>query len=82
MATDPAAILPLTQTLSLEMLGAVVAILAIIAAADYLFQYRQWFERQKMSLRELKEEFKQTEGDPQDQGARSARSARTACASA
>ncbi len=50
------------------MLGAVVAVLAIIAAADYLFQYRQWFERQKMSMREIKEEFKQTEGDPHDQG--------------
>ena len=61
---DPAAMLPLTRTLSLEMLGAVVAILAIVAAADYLFQYRQWYERQKMSVRELKEEFKQTEGDP------------------
>ena len=61
---DPAVILALTRTLSLEMLGAVVAILAIVAAADYLFQYRQWYERQKMSVRELKEEFKQTEGDP------------------
>lgn len=38
--------------------------LAAVALLDYLFQYRQWFERQKMSLRELKEEFKQTEGDP------------------
>ena len=61
---DPAAILALTKTLSLEMLGTVVAILAIVAAADYLFQYRQWYERQKMSVREFKEEFKQTEGDP------------------
>jgi len=61
---DPATILALTKTLSLEMLGTVVAILAIVAAADYLFQYRQWYERQKMSVRELKEEFKQTEGDP------------------
>jgi flagellar biosynthesis protein FlhB len=61
---DPAAILALTRTLSLEMLGMVVAILAIVAAADYFFQYRQWYERQKMSVRELKEEFKQTEGDP------------------
>ncbi len=61
---DPAVILPLTKTLSLEMLGTVVAILAIVAAADFLFQYRQWYERQKMSVRELKEEFKQTEGDP------------------
>ena len=41
-----------------------VAILALVAAADYLFQYRQWFERQKMSLQEMKDEFKQTEGDP------------------
>src|ERR1700752_278233 len=62
---DPAAIFALTRTLSLERLGAVVAILAIVSAADYLFQYRQWFERQKMSVRELKEEVKQTEGDPQ-----------------
>jgi flagellar biosynthetic protein FlhB len=61
---DPAVVLGLTKTLSLEMLGTVVAILAIVAAADYLFQYRHWFERQKMSVRELKEEFKQTEGDP------------------
>jgi flagellar biosynthesis protein FlhB len=64
VATDIAAILPLTSTLALKMLGIVIAILAIIAAADFLFQYRQWFERQKMSLRELREEFKQTEGDP------------------
>jgi flagellar biosynthetic protein FlhB len=64
VAMDPAVVLPLTRTLSLEMLGTVVAILAIVAAADYLFQYRQWYERQKMSVRELKEEFKQTEGDP------------------
>jgi flagellar biosynthetic protein FlhB len=64
VAVDPAGLLSITQSLSLDMLGAVVAVLALIAAADYLFQYRQWFERQKMSLRELKEEFKQSEGDP------------------
>jgi flagellar biosynthetic protein FlhB len=56
--------LSLTRTLALDMLGAVVAILAFVAAADYLFQYRQWYERQKMSLREMREEFKQSEGDP------------------
>jgi flagellar biosynthesis protein FlhB len=61
---DPAAILPMTQSLALQLLGAVVAILAFIAAADFLFQYRQWFERQKMSFQELKEEFKNTDGDP------------------
>jgi flagellar biosynthetic protein FlhB len=68
VAVDPAAVMPLAQSLSLDMLGVVVAVLALIAAADYLFQYRQWFERQKMSVRELKEEFKQTEGDPMIKG--------------
>ncbi len=68
VTTDPAAILPLTRTLAMRMLGTVVAILAIIAAADYLFQYRQWYERQKMSLRDMKEEFRQTEGDPAVKG--------------
>jgi len=62
--TDPSAVLYLTRTLALGTLGSVVAVLAVIAALDYLWQYRQWHERQKMSLRDLKEEFKQTEGDP------------------
>jgi flagellar biosynthetic protein FlhB len=57
-------ILPFTRTLAMQMLGTVVAILAVVAAADYLFQYRQWYERQKMSFREMKEEFRQSEGDP------------------
>jgi len=65
---DPAAVLPLAQSLALKLLGAVVAMMAVVAIADYLFQYRQWYERQKMSLRELKEEFKQTEGDPAIKG--------------
>jgi flagellar biosynthesis protein FlhB len=64
VATDPAAIAPFTRSLSLQLFGGVVAILAIIAAADYLFQYRQWYERQKMSLREVRDEFKESEGDP------------------
>ena len=64
VGTDPAAILPVARSLSLQLLGAVVALLAIVAAADFLFQYRQWYERQKMSLRELKQEYKDSEGDP------------------
>jgi flagellar biosynthetic protein FlhB len=64
VSMDPAIVLTLTRSMSLEMLGVVVAVLAIVAAADYLYQYRTWYARQKMSMRELKEEFKQTEGDP------------------
>ncbi len=65
---DPAMILPVTSALTMRMLGSVVAILAIVAGADYLFQYRQWYDRQKMSMREMKEEFRQTEGDPTVKG--------------
>jgi flagellar biosynthetic protein FlhB len=68
VTTDPAVILPFTRSLVMQMLGAVVAILAIVAAADYLFQYRQWYDRQKMSVREMKEEFRQSEGDPAIKG--------------
>ena len=66
--TDPMALLPFTQVLALKLMGAVVALLGVVAAADYFFQYRSWFGKQKMSLQELKEEFKQTEGDPTIKG--------------
>ena len=66
--SDPTVILSVSQGLALKLLGVVVAMLAFVAAADYLFQYRQWYERQKMSLREVKEEFKQSEGDPAIKG--------------
>ena len=65
---DPAAILGVITSLTLHLMGAVVAMLAVVAIADYFFQYRQWYERQKMSLQEMKEEFKQSEGDPHVKG--------------
>jgi|SRR5579885_3334598 flagellar biosynthetic protein FlhB len=65
---DPALLMPFTRSLAMQMLGTVVAILAIVAAGDYLFQYRQWYDRHKMTVREMKEEFRQTEGDPAIKG--------------
>jgi flagellar biosynthesis protein FlhB len=65
---DPAAVMGATTSLTIHLMGAVVAMLAVVAIADYFFQYRQWFERQKMSLQEMKEEFKQSEGDPHIKG--------------
>jgi flagellar biosynthetic protein FlhB len=61
-------ILGATTSMVVHLMGAVVAMLAVVAIADYLFQYRQWYQRQKMSLQEMKEEFKQSEGDPQVKG--------------
>ena len=68
VTADPAMLLPFIRSIALKLLGTVVAVLAVIATADYLFQYRQWYERQKMSLQEIKEEFRQTEGDPTIKG--------------
>jgi len=65
---DPAAILGVTTTLTLQLMGAVVAMLALVAIADFFFQYRTWYEKQKMSLQEVKEEYKQSEGDPHIKG--------------
>jgi flagellar biosynthesis protein FlhB len=65
---DPAVLLGLTTGMTVHLMGAVVAMLALVAIADYLFQYRQWHERLKMSLQEMKEEFKQSEGDPHIKG--------------
>jgi flagellar biosynthetic protein FlhB len=65
---DPMSLLGVSKTYALQLMATVVAMLAAVAAADYFFQYRSWFERQKMSLQEIKEEFKQSEGDPHIKG--------------
>src|SRR3954465_14612405 len=49
---DPSAMLGASTSMTIHLLGAVVAALAIVAIADYFFQYRSWFQRQKMSLQE------------------------------
>jgi flagellar biosynthesis protein FlhB len=65
---DPNMIFGVITGLTIHLMGAVVAMLAVVAIADYFFQYRQWYNRQKMSLQEMKEEFKQSEGDPHIKG--------------
>jgi flagellar biosynthesis protein FlhB len=65
---DVASLLGVVIALSLKLMGAVVAMLAFVAVADYVFQYRSWYERQKMSLQEIKDEYKQSEGDPHIKG--------------
>jgi len=40
----------------------------VLAAADYLYQWWDYERKLKMSKQEVKEEYKQTEGDPQVKG--------------
>lgn len=50
--------------LLIKMLIAALSVLAVIAAADYFLQRYQFLKRNRMSKQEIKDEFKQTEGDP------------------
>lgn len=62
---DIPALLPAAQSLALKMLGGVVALFAFVAVGDLLYTKFTWLKRQRMTQRELKEEFKQTEGNPE-----------------
>lgn len=48
----------------LEMLAKVVIFLIIVSIFDYFFQRRQHIKSLKMTKHEMKEEFKEMEGDP------------------
>ena len=63
-AMSVAAILPLTLKLLLSLMTAVLAFLAAMAAGDWLWAKVRFAEKMKMTREELKEDFKQSEGDP------------------
>ena len=50
--------------LLVKVLIASLGALAVIAGADWFFQRMQWLSRNRMSKQEIKEEFRQNEGDP------------------
>ena len=51
-----------------KVLMASLAALAVIAGLDYFFQRMQFMSRNRMSKQEIKEEYRQNEGDPAHQG--------------
>jgi flagellar biosynthesis protein FlhB len=53
-----------TKTLLAKLLVGVVAIVAVITAIDVIYQRMQHMREMRMSRQELKEEYKETEGDP------------------
>ena len=53
-----------TQHLTLKLLTAVLAVMTLTAALDYGWQKYRFIQDQRMSKQEIKEEYKQTEGDP------------------
>lgn len=68
ITADIASILPDFMIYALKIFGVVVAIITVIAGADFAYQKHKWWERQKMTLKEVKDEYKQMEGDPHVKG--------------
>ncbi|MBI1214331.1 MAG: flagellar biosynthesis protein FlhB [Alphaproteobacteria bacterium] len=54
--------------LFVRMMTAALSVLFFMAVGDYIFQRHDFMKKMMMSKQELKEEFKQTEGDPQVKG--------------
>jgi flagellar biosynthesis protein FlhB len=65
LSQSPAAVAADMTHLFFRMMIAALSAIAVIAAADYMLQRREFMKRNRMSKQEVKEEFKETEGDPQ-----------------
>jgi flagellar biosynthetic protein FlhB len=64
MGESPGAVAGDMVHLLIRILIAALIAMAAIAAADYGLAYFQFMKRNRMSKHEIKEEFRQTEGDP------------------
>ena len=57
--------LEVLHSLTIRLLIGVLSIVSVIAVLDYLFQKMQHLKQMKMSRQDIKDEMKQSEGDPQ-----------------
>lgn len=60
----PVAIVAQMMHLLMRLLIAALSVLAVVAVLDYLLQRYRFTQRNRMTKQEVKEEFRQTEGDP------------------
>ena len=64
ISMDPSMMLPSVVWLILKVMFGVLAVMGLVAAADYAYQRFTWYKKQRMTLKELRDEYKQMEGDP------------------
>lgn len=55
----------MVKAVVMQIIKSVLMGMAAIAAVDYGFQYKQFMKQMRMSFQELKDEYKETEGNPQ-----------------
>jgi flagellar biosynthetic protein FlhB len=61
---DPIAMLDFSADILRRLVFAVAAFLLIVAGADWFWQRQRFMNRMKMTKEEVKEDYKQSEGDP------------------
>lgn len=59
------ALLPATLALTLKVMIGVLSVYGVLALADFAWQRFSWRKRQMMTRQEIKDEFKETEGNPE-----------------
>jgi flagellar biosynthetic protein FlhB len=64
MGAEPAMLLPVTLSLSIKVLSTALAILGVVAVMDYVMQRRSFYKRNRMTKQEVRDEQRQSEGDP------------------
>lgn len=65
---EPSMILREFMDMAMKIFGAVLAIITVIAIADFLYQRNRWWQKLKMTVQETRDEYKQQEGDPKIKG--------------
>ena len=61
---EPAAMLTFAADILRRLVFAVAAFLLVVAGGDWFWQRQRFMHRMKMTKEEMKEDFKQSEGDP------------------
>jgi type III secretion protein U len=62
--------LDLVYTLTLRLFGLTVLVFIFVAILDRVYTQHSFIKKMKMSMRDIKQEYKQDEGDPQIKGMR------------
>ena len=63
-AMSPLAILPAARDLMIALMASALVFMGLTAGGDFIWQKMRFAKRMRMSKEELKEEFKNSEGDP------------------
>ena len=64
ITADISTLLPSMLALIVKLLSGVITVMIVLAGADYAYQKYEMMKSLRMTKQELKDEFKQSEGDP------------------